>query len=137
MVSRCRTCRSGRLASTAARHSALVIMMGRRRTRSIHTPTNRPRARNGREERALRTPISPGVAVSVITAVSGRASRVIWLPSWEMLSPVQNLTNSRLRQIEPAPAELLIRHGPLFRIWLAPKVAGGAHRGGRGVGDNG
>ena len=56
------------------------MMIGSFRTRSISTPACSENNENGSASSATSVPIWAGVASSMITAVSGSASIVIWPP---------------------------------------------------------
>ncbi len=55
--------------------------IGRRGSRSTHTPMNRPATTGGAIRTATSTPVSNVPAPKRRMAASGSASRVIWLPT--------------------------------------------------------
>src|SRR2546428_5535552 len=73
------------------------MRIGRRGRRSTHTPAGRLKSAVGSVPAAARRPISNGLAESTITAVSGIASRVIWSPKSEIVSPIHSFRKSGSR----------------------------------------
>ena len=63
---------------------------------STHAPRNRP-SRLGSQISAVRTLTCTGVAVSRVTAISGRASSLTRSPNEEIVSPAQKVRNRRSR----------------------------------------
>jgi hypothetical protein len=73
-------------------------MTGRRSRRSIHAPRNGPGTTVAAIRAATSRPVSVAPAPRTSTAVSGNASKVMWLPRREMVYADQSLTNSGWRQ---------------------------------------
>src|SRR5919198_6147619 len=73
---------------------------GFRLRRSIHAPRNGPGITVAAMRAATSRPVSVAPAPRTSTAVSGKASSVIWLPRRETVYADQSLTNSGWRQGE-------------------------------------
>lgn len=69
-------------------------MIGRRRSRSTHTPATRPKTKRGRKLQAPRMPIWTASAPTATAAVSCKARMLMWKPSDETNPPVHNFRNS-------------------------------------------
>jgi hypothetical protein len=84
--------------SATARTTSPRMRIGLRRIRSTQTPAGRLRRMNGRNSIAPRRPNSNGVTFSVVAAISGSASSVIWVPKTLIVSAVHSFTKSRWRR---------------------------------------
>ena len=84
-------------ASSSARPISAHTRIGRRRTRSTHTPATRPKSRLGREPAAASNPICEGVALRTSTAVSGSATAVMAVPAPEVTWATHRRRNAGFR----------------------------------------
>jgi hypothetical protein len=89
---------AGMVARSSARPMSPTISNVRRRYRSTHTPAKRPTRREGAVPTAARRPISAGVALSVMAAMSGSARLVRALPNREIVCPTHSFMKSAWRQ---------------------------------------
>src|ERR1700704_5043223 len=80
-----------------ARPRSPKIRIGRRRSRSTHTPAGSPIRMNGRNSIVPRRPIWNALARRSRIAVSGSASSVTCEPSWLTVSADHSLMKSRWR----------------------------------------
>jgi hypothetical protein len=72
---------AGSEVSATARTTSLTTSTHLRRHLSTQAPAGRPMTRKAAVSRAVRTPISSGVACRIVTARTGSASTVIWVPT--------------------------------------------------------
>src|SRR6266542_961318 len=94
----------GTASRISARPTSVQMRIGRRRRRSTHAPATSPTSTGGRYSATRSSPIWPGDAPNIMTAVSGNASGVIWDPSTEMVCPVHSFKKSPCRHRLPAAA---------------------------------
>ncbi len=85
---------SGTLASATADTRSHAIISGRLRIRSTHAPTGSPTSSQGSHTAAAIRPTAVESASSTTTAISGRATTVMLLPSPLTVSPSQSRRKS-------------------------------------------
>ncbi len=71
-----------------------MIRIGRRRSRSTHTPAGRLSRMNGRNSIVVSRPNSNALTWSTVAAISGSASWVIAVPKTEIVSAVHSFRKS-------------------------------------------
>src|SRR6266542_3000990 len=119
---------SGIEASARARPRSAAISTGRRRSRSTQTPAGRPISTNGRNSMVESRPTWKVEVCRAVIAISGRASRLTWLPMRLCLD--QELTNKQLAErLGKDPGTLLHHVRILVKAgFLAPgESRNGAH----------
>lgn len=84
--------------ATTAKAASVVTKMARRLNRSASHPARSPAASPLADQAAARAAICSADALRVTTAVSGRATAVIWLPKADTDCAVQRRTNPAFRQ---------------------------------------
>ena len=98
---------------------------GRRRTRSSHAPAGSVNRRNGSISTAARAETWRTPAPSMVRAMNGSASIVIWLPMTDTVAADQILMKSRFRQ---SAGLAMIDIRPLSRGMLSAKSVSGIRR---------